>query len=115
MEISIRDLKTLVHAVRNSCNLQTTKPEMSEEEIEKLCPFLGWCTSEIVKKKMDNTTHLCKLKRRLAMSYHIKNRLLQLNQKRFQVIFSRDTMFATVKLYEGYNAAQVSFLEGSQS
>ncbi len=36
------DFKALVHEVRSSFNLQSTHPEMSEEEVEKLHPLLGW-------------------------------------------------------------------------
>ncbi len=51
----------VVHAVRSSCNLQTDKPELTDEEVDRLCPFLEWCTLELVRKTLENTFYMTKL------------------------------------------------------
>ncbi len=32
------DLTALVHAVKSACQVETHKPELADEEVEKLCP-----------------------------------------------------------------------------
>ncbi len=60
------DLKALVNAVKTACNW-THHPELTDEEVEKLFPFLGWCPAQVVKKTLENTIHLAKLENRLPM------------------------------------------------
>ncbi len=80
---------------------------MTDEQVEKLHPFLVWCLAKVVRKILENTIHVAKLENRLPMRQHIKSRFPQLNHRRLQETYATDTMFASVKSFEGYNAAQV--------
>ncbi len=61
------DLRALVETVRNSGNIQTDRTSPLEEDIEKACPFLRWCTPEVSRKTLENTTHLNNMENRLPM------------------------------------------------
>ncbi len=104
---SKEDLKALVHAVRNSGNIQIDRPEFSEEDIEKNCPFLGRCIPKVLRKTMNSNTCLSKMGNRLPMHHHLKARFPQLNCRSFQETYSTETMFAPLRYLEGYTSAQV--------
>ncbi len=55
-ELKLRkvDVKALVNPVRSLCNSQTHKPELTDEEVKRLCPYLGWCTPEVITKTVEN-------------------------------------------------------------
>ncbi len=46
------NLNAIVYALRNSCNIETSKPKVTSEEKEKVHPFLGWFPPEVAKTMM---------------------------------------------------------------
>ncbi len=93
------DLTALVNAVKSAFQVEVDFPELTEEELEVLHPFLVWSSSQVVKKTLEHTTHLVKLEDRLPMRSHIKSRFQQLSVPRLQEMYATDTLFATS--YEG--------------
>ncbi len=68
---------------------------------------MGWFTAEMVRKTLENTTQLAKMKNKLSMRSYIKSKFPQLKQRRLHETFATDTMFTSVKSFGGYNATEV--------
>ncbi len=82
-------------------------PELTDEELEKLCSYLRWKPLEVIKKTMENTTRLTKLEKRLPIGQQIKIKSSQLNVPSLQEHYASDTIIANVKSCEGHNALWV--------
>ncbi len=50
------DLNALVYAVNTACQLETSFPTITDEELENLHPFLGWKPVEVIRETLENTT-----------------------------------------------------------
>ncbi len=94
-------LQALVAAVQSACRRETHFPELTDAELEKLCPFLAWKNLKVIKKSLENTTQLAKLENRLPMRRHNKSRSPQLNVPQLQEAYATDTMFASIKSFQG--------------
>ncbi len=86
------DLNALVHAVLTACQLETNNPVPTDEELQKLRPYLGCKPLEVVRKALGNTTLLAKLENRLPMRHHIKSRIPQLNASPVRELYAMDTI-----------------------
>ncbi len=61
------DLNSLVNSIHSACQLETHYPELTDAELEKLHPYLGWKPLEVIRKTLENTICLTKLENRLPM------------------------------------------------
>ncbi len=59
------DLNALVNAIRAACQLETHYAVLTDEELNKLHLYLRWKPLEVVRKTLENTTHLTKQENRL--------------------------------------------------
>ncbi len=68
------DLRDLVQAVRSTGYIQTHRKSLTDGELDNVHPHLRWCTLEVARKTLENTTHLDKMENRQPMCPHIKAR-----------------------------------------
>jgi hypothetical protein len=73
-------------------------------------PYLGFRPLRIIKKTLEKTTQLAKMKIYYPLRRHIKSRMPHLNVTRINEVVSTDTMFANCRsVYDSFICAQVFF------
>ncbi len=59
------------------------------------------------RKNLENIIHLAKMENMLPMCHYINAIFPQLKYKNLQETYASDTIFASMKFFEGYNSDQV--------
>ena len=77
------------------------------EMFESLRPFLGWKPSNIIKKTFESTTQYGTYNVRLPLRRHFKSRYPALCVKRLDEWYATDTIYASVRAYNGVCCVQL--------
>jgi hypothetical protein len=71
------------------------KHQYSEEDLEKMRPWLAWITVENIKEMLENTRQIAKSVASYPMIRHLSSRFRILNFFRLREIVSTDTIFSS--------------------
>jgi hypothetical protein len=92
-----------------TANWTSTKHKHSDDDLEKLRPWLAWIPIENIRKNLENTTQIAKAVTNYPMIRHLTSRFKLLNRYRLREIISTDTIFSSVRAVGGTRCAQVFY------
>ena len=97
------------HAATATANWSSMKHEYTNEDLEKLRPWLAWIPIENIKKTLENTTQIAKAVTNYPMIRHLASRFKLLNRFRLREVVATDTIFSSVRAVGGARCAQVFY------
>jgi hypothetical protein len=83
------------HVGTAAANWASVKHQYSEEDLEKMRPWLAWITVENIKEMLENTRQIAKSVASYPMIRHLSSRFRILNFFRLREIVSTDTIFSS--------------------
>jgi hypothetical protein len=97
------------HAATATANWASMKQQYTDEDLERMRPWLAWIPIENIRKTLENTTQIAKAVTNYPMIRHLASRFKLLNRFRLREIVSTDTIFSSVRAVGGARCAQVFY------
>ena len=97
------------HHATATANWASAKQQFSNDDLEKMRPWMAWIPVENIRKTLENTTQLAKAVANYPMIRHLSSRFKLLNRFRLREIVSTDTIFSSVRAVGGARCAQVFY------
>jgi hypothetical protein len=100
---------TANHAATATANWASTKHQYTNEDLERMRPWLAWFPIANIRKTLENITQMAKAASSYPMIRHLTSRFRLLNRFRLQEIVSTDTIFSSVAAVGEAQCAQVFY------
>jgi hypothetical protein len=92
-----------------TANWASMKHRYTEDDLQRLRPWLAWIPIENIRKTLENTTQIAKAVTNYPMIRHLTSRFKLLNRFRLREVVSTDTIFSSVQAIGGIRCAQVFY------
>jgi hypothetical protein len=97
------------HHATATANWASVKHDYTDEDLERIRPWLAWIPIENIRKTLQNTTQIAKAVTNYPMIRHLASRFKLLNRFRLREVVSTDTIFSSVRAVGGARCAQVFY------